>query len=350
MRNFKIYKLVPFIVTTIIFSMIMFLQMQRKTILILHSYAPDYSWVRDVNEGIKRVLQNKSFINIQWHYMNTKNHPDMQYKKKAGATAIKVIDFVSPDVLLTIDDDAQEFAAEFYKNKPNIYIVYAGVNALPQRYGYDKANNVVGILERIPMSGIKDIIFLLAEQKGIKRIPRISHVSDNSKVVQFDDFNMHSSKDWSPLILGPSFLVETFDEWKKVILEADKHMDFMLISNYRKILLSKDSNNKFVPYKEAMQWAFDHSPVPIIGINGFVCEDGAAISIATSPFEQGEVAMQMAMDLALGKKKIEEIQIAQTSQYIVVMNEARLSKSKIYLPSTYKAFAKAIDRYTVEDK
>lgn len=200
------------------------------------------------------------------------------------------------------------------------------------------------------MSGIKDIIFLLAEQKGIKRIPRISRVSDNSQVVQFDDFNMHSSKDWSPLILGPSFLVETFDEWKKVILEADKHMDFMLISNYRKILLSKDSNNKFVPYKEAMQWAFDHSPVPIIGINGFVCEDGAAISIATSPFEQGEVAMQMAMDLALGKKKIEEIQIAQTSQYIVVMNESRLNKSKIYLPSTYKAFAKAIDRYTVEDK
>ncbi len=345
----KKLKIVPFIVTTIVFAMIVFLQMQRKTILVLHSYSPDYSWVRDVNEGIKRILQGKSFINVRWHYMNTKNHPDLLYKKKAGATAKKVIDFVGPDVLLAVDDDAQEFAAQFYKNSPDLYIVHAGINALPERYGYGKAKNVVGILERVPIKGIKDVISILAAEMGINRVPRVSHVADNSTVVQFDDYNMRTSKDWEPLMFGPSFLVETFDDWKKVILEADKHMDFMLISNYRKIALSKNAG-KFVPYKEAMQWAFEHSPVPIIGINGFVCEDGAAISIATSPFEQGEVAMQMAIDLVSGKKKIEEIQTTQTSQYIIVMNEARLNKSKMHLPSTYKAFAKAINRYTVESK
>jgi len=349
MQKLKIYKLVPFIATTVIFAMIMFLQVQRKTILILHSYAPDYSWVRDVNEGIKRVLQNKSFINVQWHYMDTKNHPQPAYKKKAGITAQKVIDFVEPEVVLAIDDDAQEFAAQFYKNKPDIYVVYAGVNALPERYGYHEAKNVVGILERLPINGIKDAIFILADQLGIKGSPRISHVSDSSAVVKFDDFNMHSSKDWDPLVLGPSFLVETFDDWKKAILEADKHMDFMLVSNYRKILRSKDNKNEFVPYKEAMQWAFEHSPVPIIGINGFVCEDGAAISIATSPFEQGEVSMQIAVDLVSGKRNIQEIKTTQTSQYIIVMNESRLAKAKMKLPSAYKAFAKAINRYTLRE-
>lgn len=348
MQKLKIYKLVPFIITTIIFAMIMFLQAQRKTILILHSYSPDYSWVRDVNEGIKRALKGQSFVNVYWHYMNTKNHPDIQYKKKAGATAIKVIDFVSPDVLLTVDDDAQKFAAQFYKNKPKIYIVYAGVNALPERYGYHDANNIVGILERLPIRGIKDALYAIGNQMGIKGPLRVSHVSDNSTVVKSDDLYMHSSKDWHPIVLGPSFLVGTFDEWKKVILEANKHMDVMLISNYRKILVNPNIENKYVPYKEAIQWAFEHSPVPIIGINGFVCEDGAALSIATSPFEQGQVSMQMAVDLVTKKKKIEEIQIAQTSQYIVVMNEQRMKKSKIQLPSTYMAFARAINKYERE--
>lgn len=323
--------------------------MQRKTVLVLHSYGTDYSWVRDVNEGMRRVLKDKSFVNMRWHYMNTKNHPDLAYKKKAGTIARRIVDFVKPDVLFAVDDDAQEFAAQFYKDKPNIYIVYAGVNALPERYGYENAKNVVGILERIPIKGIKDAIFIFSKQIKLKGPPRVCHVADKSLVVQFDDYNLHHSKEWDPIILGPSFLVDTFDEWKKAVLEADKYMDFMLINNYRKIARSK-TDPRFVPYQEVMQWAFEHSPVPIIGINAFVCEDGAAISIATSPFEQGEVSMQMVLDLASGKKKIEEIQSTQSGQYIIVMNEARFKTTRLHLPGIYQAFAKAINRYTVDDK
>jgi ABC-type uncharacterized transport system substrate-binding protein len=349
MKQLNFHKLVPFIVTTIIFTMIVFLQMQRKTVLILHSYNTDYSWVRDVNEGIKRVLKEKSFVNVSWHYMNTKNHPELSYKQKAGAIARKVTDFVNPTILFAVDDDAQELVAQFYKDRPNMYIVYAGVNALPERYGYEKAKNVVGILERIPINGVKDAVFIFAKQMGLKGTPIVCHVADKSLVVQFDDYNLHHSKDWAPIILGPSFLVETFDEWKKAILEADKYMDFMMISNYRKIARSK-SDPKFVPYQEAMHWAFANSPVLIIGINAFVCEDGAAISVATSPFEQGEIAMQMVLDLASGRRKIEEIKNTQSGQYIIVMNEARFNTTKLHLPGIYKAFAKAINRYEVNDK
>ncbi|MBY0281752.1 MAG: hypothetical protein K2W94_06290 [Alphaproteobacteria bacterium] len=348
MKKFKINKLLPFVATTVIFSYFVFFNMQRKTILILHSYHPEYSWVRDVNEGIKRVLKDQSFVNIRWHYMDTKRHPDTSFKAKAGAIAKKVIDFVRPDVLLAVDDDAHEYAAQFYKNNPNIKIVHAGINAPPERYGYDKANNVVGILERIPIQGIKNAILIFAKEKGLEGPVRVSHVSDNSMVVQFDDHNMHASKDWDPLEFAPSFLVPTFDEWKKVILEADKHMDIMLVSNYRKMAYSK-TNPQLVPYKEVMRWAFENSPVPIIGINGFVCEDGAAISIATSPFEQGEVSIQMALDL-VGGKAIEDIPNEQTRQHIVIIDEARFKKSKIKLPNVYESFARAINKFFPDKK
>lgn len=349
MKNFKINKLLPFIVTTVIFSYFVFFNTQRKTILILHSYHPEYSWVRDVNEGIKRVLKDQSFVNIRWHYMDTKNHPDEAFKEKAGAIARKVIDFVRPNVLLSVDDDAQKYAAQFFKDRPDMYIVHAGVNASLERYGYDKAKNTVGILERIPIQGVKDAISILAKEKGIEGPIKVSHVSDNSMVVQFDDHNMHGLKNWDPLVLGKSFLVETFDEWKKVILEANQHMDFMLISNYRKIARSK-TDPKLVPYKEVMQWAFENSPVPIIGINGFVCEDGAAISIATSPFEQGEVSTQMALDLVVGGKEIKDIPNEQTRQHIIIIDEARLKKANIKLPNVYESFSRAINKYFPEKK
>ncbi|MBY0462570.1 MAG: hypothetical protein K2Q34_05265 [Alphaproteobacteria bacterium] len=349
MKNFKIHKLVPFIVTTVIFSYFIFFNMQRKTILILHSYHPEYSWVRDVNEGIKRVLKDQSFVNVRWHYMDTKNHPDEPFKEKAGAIARKVIDFVRPDVLIPVDDDAQKYAAQFYKDTPGINIVHAGINAPLEKYGYEKAKNVVGILERIPIKGVKDAILAFAKERGMDGPIRVAHVSDNSFVVQSDDHNMHASKDWAPLIFGKSFLVETFDEWKKAILEADQHMDFMIVSNYRKITRSK-TDPKLVPFKEVMKWAFENSPVPIIGINGFVCEDGAAISIATSPFEQGEVAMQMALDLASGDKEMKDLETTQTQQYIVIMDESRFKASGIQLPSVYQSFARAINKFFVQKK
>ena len=345
LKILKLNKLIPLLVTVLVFGYVVLFNMQRKTILILHSYNTDYAWVRDVNVGINRVLKEQTFINVRWHYMNTKNHPDRAYKEKAGVTAKEVINFVNPDVLLAIDDDAQEFVAKEYKNKPGLYIVHAGINALPERYGYDDtAKNVVGILERIPIDGIKDAIILLALQRGIKSPIRVSHVSDHSTIIQFDDFNMHSYPKWSPLILGKSFLNENFDDWKKTVLEADKHMDFMLISNYRKITRSK-TDKDFVPYKEVMKWTFENSPVPIIGTNGFVCEDGAAISIATSPFEQGEVAIEMAVDLVSGKRKIQDIENTQSQQYIIVMDESRLEKAEIALPGVYQALAMAINKY-----
>lgn len=348
LKKLNINKIIPFFVTTLIFGYVIFFSMQRKTILVIHSYGDDYAWVRDVNIGINRSLGNQTAVSVRWHYMNTKNHPDKAYKIKAGTIARKVIEFVKPDVLLAIDDDAQEYVAQHYKNTPNMYVVHAGINALPSRYGYDNtAKNVVGILERLPIKGLSDAILEFAAQKKMNAPVKVSHVSDNSLIVQFDDFNMRSSPDWHPLILGKSFLCNTFDDWKKTILEADKNMDFMLISNYRKIARSK-TDATLVPYKEVMKWAFEHSPVPIIGINGFVCEDGSAISIATSPFEQGEVAAEMALNLANGRKKIQDIANEQSQQYIVVIDESRLKKSGIILPGNYKAFAKAINKYFSE--
>jgi ABC-type uncharacterized transport system substrate-binding protein len=352
----KSKQIITFIVITLMFGSFVWLNVSRKTILILHSYNPEYAWIRDVNSGIKRVLKDQTLVRVHWHYMNTKNHPSKAYKVRAGAIARAVVNLAKPDVILAFDDDAQEYVAKYYVNEPGINIVFSGVNGRLETYGYDKANNVTGILERIPVDGIKEAVVILASELGLKPPIRVAHVSDRSEIVRLDDFNMHAYPHWLPLTLGKSFLVSDFDEWKKVILEAAQHMDIMLISNYRNIARTNEEIGKdgaIVPYKEVMQWAYENSPVPVIGVNGFVCEDGAAIALGTSPFEQGEVAMQFAMDVVKGRRKIKDIPPESSRQFIVFMDEERFKKKfsekGLDLPHIYEAFARATDRFFLKE-
>ncbi|HEO65297.1 MAG TPA: hypothetical protein ENI73_05420, partial [Spirochaetes bacterium] len=83
--------------------------LNKPRVLILHSYYTDYSWVRDINEGLDRVFKKYSY-NIRYHYMDTKRHTDNNFKIKAGLTVIKMIESWKPDVILSIDDNAQQMA------------------------------------------------------------------------------------------------------------------------------------------------------------------------------------------------------------------------------------------------
>ncbi len=153
-------------------------------ILVLQSYGSDYSWTRDVDLGIKRILEKENTIGVRWHYMDTKNHPEEHYIKKIAIVSKRVIDQFKPTVIIAVDDDAQEYVAKYYNNDPKIKIVFSGVNGTREQYGFDKANNVTGILERIPIEGLVDTLQLLADStKDIK----IIHIGDSSETVRFDD-------------------------------------------------------------------------------------------------------------------------------------------------------------------
>jgi ABC-type uncharacterized transport system substrate-binding protein len=337
-----------FVVITLYFSFFVYENIKKKNVLVLHSYNTDYSWVRDVNEGINRVYKKNRNVNMMYHYMDTKNIPTKEWKIKAGIIAQEIIDILKPDIILSCDDDAQEYALAKYVNRKDVVMVYTGVNAPAEKYNYTTATNVTGMLERLPLEGIKDFIRIIRHQLPISGKVRVSHVADKSTVVLYDDADLHAYKNWGDISFGQSFLSETFDEWKASIVNAKEHMDIMLISNYRKIY--KDKNKKeLVPFKEVMEWAYQNSPVPIIGVNGFVCEDGAAIAIGTSPFEQGEIAMQMVIDIANKKKKVSEIPIASTKEFIVIIDEKKFhdkfTNMGIKIPKIYEAFARATDKF-----
>ena len=166
MKN-KIIKNLTRVFVVLLLIFIVVINLKKPRILILHSYDLDYSWVRDINDGINRVLSDKAY-SIKWHYMDTKRHPSNEFKEKAGNTARVMIDSWNPDLILAIDDNAQKYVAQKYNNHDKMKIVFTGVNAELNAYGYDQAKNVTGVLERIPFNEFREVFSqILPKRKNI---------------------------------------------------------------------------------------------------------------------------------------------------------------------------------------
>lgn len=340
--NFK--KIIPFILLGFLFVGLVFLSTQRKSILVIHSYNVDYSWVTDINEGIKRVLDKQEFVKVHYYYMDTKRHPESDFLKRAGANAQRLIKDIKPDIVIAIDDDAQKYAVQYFVDVPGISIVFGGVNANPSEYGYDTAKNVTGILERLPLAGVRDTIQLLTLDKKIDHPLRIAHIADQSATVKSDDKFFHNFKQWNGIELQPSLLVNTFPKWKQTILDAPQTLDVIILSNYRKIYRS-DTDKTLVPPNEIMAWTMENATIPVIGVNGFIVEDGGSLAIATSPYEQGEVAARMAFQIINDNMPASSIPIQESRQFTVCMRPKDMEKQHIVLPTIYTAFALAINKY-----
>jgi ABC-type uncharacterized transport system substrate-binding protein len=316
-----------------------FYNIDKPLILILHSYNADYSWTRDVDEGLKKGLVSKGSYSLRWHYMDTKNYPSEDNKVRAGIIARRIIDEIKPNIIIAVDDDAQEYVAKHYIDHPTIKIVFSGINATPEAYGYEEAQNVTGIVERLPLQGLRDTLKEIKANNPQIQDVRIMHLSDNSGTVQADDeFINNFGTEWQDIKVMPSVLVHSYRDWKKAVILAPTFTNFLIISNYRKIY---DENGKLVPPHQIVQWTLEHSKIPVIGVNGFTVEDGAKFAVATSPFEQGEMAATMALKILRDKVAAHNIPITQPKQFTIYMR----GQFDLILPPIYEAFARAADKY-----
>ena len=312
--------------------------LHKPRVLVLQSYDLSYPWTREVSVGVHRVLDEYPHFAVRWFYMDTKRHPWKEFRQKMGLSARQSIDRWRPDVIIAVDDDAQEFVTRHYVNHPTIKVAFAGVNGGIEPYGFVGASNVTGIFERKDLAALKAALLALRWPRPAAGSLRVVHIGDKSSSVEHDDHYMREF-DWRPLINLPSHKPGTFDDWKKAVLDVQGKTDFILTTNYRKIGRSA-GDRALVPPEEVVAWTLANSKVPVIGTNGFFVEDGGELAIGTSPFEQGEVAARMAIKLLEGQVA-KAIPHASTRQFVVYMRSAKLRQRGMELPPLYEAFARA---------
>lgn len=335
-QSLKQLPIVIFLICSLIFFAVS--NSSKPRVLVLNSYATDFAWTKDINVGLNWVFDKKPY-SIQYHYMDTKRNPSQEYKEKAGQLARSLIERWEPDVILAVDDNAQQFAARYFTDRPNIDIVYTGVNAEASAYGFDKAKNVTGILERIPFTSLKEIFLqILPEDRR-----RIVHYSDDSETSEAIHQEMENF-DWKPINLIEHRKVATFEEWKQFITNSGKVADFLLITHYHTLRRSSTDNTVVSP-KEVMQWTVENAPIPDIGCWGFYVDDGGMLAVGLSPYEMGEVPGKMVVDIIDHHRKASEIPQTTSQNFVMYMRESRMKKYGVSLPKVYTDFAHATNHY-----
>ncbi|NTV15167.1 MAG: hypothetical protein HGA96_14750 [Desulfobulbaceae bacterium] len=126
--------------------------------------------------------------------------------------------------------------------------------------------------------------------------------------------------------------------------EISGQTDYILVSNYRKIFREKDGK-ELVPPDELIKITQGLTKVPVIGTNAFFAEDGGMFAIATSPFEQGEMAAKMVLQILDKTKKASDIPIINSHQSVVSLSESRMKQFGFTVPLIYEACARAGNYY-----
>ncbi|MDX8400514.1 MAG: ABC transporter substrate binding protein [Gallionellaceae bacterium] len=338
----KQWLVILFLLLTI--SLLTWFKITQPRILVLHSYNTDYSWTRDIDIGIKRVFDSNLHYKVQWHYMDTKKHPDENFKRRAGKLARHEIENYHPDLIIAVDDDAHKYAVKSYANDPGVTIIFAGINGPDVKpYGYDKANNVTGIYERKPLESLR---IALSEIRGKDNKPlgkRIFFIGDKSSSV-IEDSKQIKVMDWSPFRMADLQLVSTFAEWKQLVAEADQKADLIVIENFQNIS-RRQGGKEMVPPIEIMQWTEKHSTIPVVGMGGYMVEEGGMLAIGASGFEQGDVIARMAVKILDYGVKAKDIKQVMPHQYLVYMRDDELKKHELSLPDIYEAFSRASNNH-----
>lgn len=108
------------------------------------SYHESYSWGTEIKQGIESILSDS--FEVQYFYMDTKNN--LSGGPERAREAYELFLEMNPSGVIAADDNAQSmFVVPYLKNKVETPVIFCGVNAEPEQYGYP-ATNVTGVVER----------------------------------------------------------------------------------------------------------------------------------------------------------------------------------------------------------
>jgi len=262
----------------------------EHNVLILHSYHQGLEWTDSITNGILNVFNNRSDINLVFEYLDAKRNYNEEYLlaiKNMYQVKAKQIPFKA---IIASDNAAFDFLKTYGKDfYPNIPVLYCGVNNLNQE---DLKNlpNFYGFGERADHYGT-----ISAIQKIFPKRKNVLIINDNTltgqsikaeldKVIHFFDQDLHFE------ILS-DFTLESIQN--RVAQLDDSYVIYLLVFN-------RDSNNKFISYRNGINKIKEKTKVPIFGSWDFYLNKGLFGGKITSGFDQGKHAATLALKVIYG--------------------------------------------------
>jgi len=263
-------------------------------ILVVHSYHEEQKeHVVEMTKGIEEALEGVA-CQLRFVHMDTKRNTSEEWKRAAGQQARQALADYRPQVVITMDDNAQQYFAKDYAGAPGPpWFVFSGVNADPGLYGFP-AVNVTGVLERPNV--LESIELLLKIRPEVKNILILADKSETT------DFLIAYCQTLSlPVTVEAYVQPLTLEAWKAVLEQYRGKVDAVGLYVIRTIARSAADPAK-VPERELVRMINEQYQLPTTGFYDSAAESGVLCGVSVSMREQGRAAGQIARELLEGKR------------------------------------------------
>ena len=263
-------------------------------ILVVHSYHEDQKeHVVEMTKGIEEALDGVA-CQLRFVHMDTKRKTSEAWKRAAGQQAKLVLADYRPQVVLTMDDNAQQYFARDYAGAPGPpWFVFSGVNAEPGRYGFP-AGNVTGVLERPNV--VESIELLRKIRPDVKNLLVLADRSETTDplIAYFKTLTL-------PVTVVAYEQPVTLEAWHAALERYHSRVDAIALYVVRTIARSATDPTK-VPEQELVGMINEQYHLATVGLYDSAAQSGVLCGVSVSMREQGHAAGQIARELLAGKK------------------------------------------------
>jgi ABC-type uncharacterized transport system substrate-binding protein len=258
-------------------------------VLVVMSYEENFPWVQTQKEGIDTVLADS--CEIKYFYMDTKINIEGGPEKAKEAYAL--YEAFQPHGVIAADDNAQSmFVVPYLKDKVKPPVMFCGVNAKPEAYGYP-ASNVSGIVERLNIT--ESVALMKRLVPSVRTFGFIGKDSPTSKGMIEQIQNEFSSDD---LKFTDFKLPKTLKEAMAMTEELSKKCDSLFVTVMEGI---RDENGRTLADKEVIPVVIKtFGAKPTTCTNDYQVKNGVLCAMVQRGQEQGETAAQMLLKAMQG--------------------------------------------------
>ena len=283
------FRLAAVIILCICASFPATVQADNCRVLVVMSYERSNPWCLEIKDGIDSVLA--STCDITYFYMDTKLN--MEAGKQKAKEAYSLYRKLQPDGVITADDNAQwMFVLPHLKNKVKTPVMFCGVNAEAEKYGYP-ASNVSGILERGHiresiafakqlLPSIRTVGFLAKDSPSGKALLRQVENESDTYLAKYTTFQ----------------LVRTAKELLAIAEDFKEQGDVLYMDSMAGIV---DAGGNPLSNEQIMRIVSKLYGKPIIGANQYHVEQGSLCAVVKTGQEQGRTAAEMLLKAMQGK-------------------------------------------------
>ncbi len=289
-------------------------------VLVVFSYEEDFPWDVEIREGIEATFKGQA--ELHYYYMDTKVNLATGAQKAAGAFAL--YQALQPAGVIAADDNAQAmFVVPYLRDKVETPVIFCGVNAAPERYGYP-SRNVTGILERFHLE--ETIAFSRQFSPQIKTFAFLIKQGPVAELIQkqlaADAGNLSAE-------LVAFHPVSRSAEALAVAAGLRGKADLLLIESLQGVV---DDRGRTIPEKRLVAQVVDVFAGPTAATNAYTVRYGALNAVIKSGREQGSVAAQM-LRKAMQGTPVAELPVTRNYQGKRMLNLGSMQKLGISPPA-----------------